>query len=76
MLVLYDDKTLIILCLFQELNFDHYRSDMSVMTERNATSAQSFLIIQDVGRNSSGYYSCHYIDSKATIYVHVLEGIN
>ncbi|CAO1379732.1 unnamed protein product [Diamesa tonsa] len=60
----------------QELNFDHYRSDMTVMTERNATSAQSFLIIQDIGRNSSGYYSCHYIDTKATIYVHVLEGIN
>ena len=49
---------------------------MSVMTERNATSALSFLIVQDVGKNNSGYYSCHYTESKATIYVHVLEGIN
>lgn len=62
--------------MLQELNFDHNRSDMSVMTERNATSAVSFLIVQDVGKNNSGYYSCHYSNSKATIYVHVLEGIN
>ncbi|CAO1394797.1 unnamed protein product [Diamesa serratosioi] len=59
----------------QELNADDYGETVSVITERNATSAVSFLIVKDVGRNNSGYYGCHNIESYATIYVHVLEGI-
>ncbi|KAJ8872845.1 hypothetical protein PR048_026461 [Dryococelus australis] len=66
----------VLLCVWQEINYDSPRGGVSVITEKGDVTT-SYLLIQKATSRDSGNYTCNpsNADMKMVV-VHVLNGNN